>query len=123
MSDDIKWLKRAISDFKYDYCSKLRFDISNIMKYCYIFRKTNYICVCFRINREGSSSIKPLEGMQYSTIFSMLYISLDESLIDKDNNINMDGINFEFASFTSTYKSADGEYRHKLYLLIKLKLI
>lgn len=102
--DQNKWLKRSVQHFQFNYSSIWRYEVLNSMRYYLFPRKTEYICTSFKITRDSKSSIisTSLDNIQYNTIYAMLYTYIDN-----------DKIKFEFMSACPTFKSADGEYRHR----------
>lgn len=101
-----KWLKLAVQNFVYKYSSIWRFEnLSEIKHYLYP-KKTEYICTSFKIFRKSSTSIiQNKNNDEYiNTIYAMMYSSYDE----KTNEINC-----EFISASPTFRSSDGEYRHR----------
>jgi|GEM_PF-6499815 len=98
----ITWLKEAVKNFKFPYSSIWRHEILSNMRYYITPKKTEYICSSFKITRKGESSIAKAKDIQFRAIYSLLYSSFEN-----------DKINFEFVTSCPTYKSADGEYRHR----------
>src|ERR1700678_105498 len=98
------WLKTAVQNFKYGYSSIWRHEVLSTMRYYILPKKIEYICTSFKIIRIGSSSIVKNDDMQYHTIHAILYTSL---------NKQTNKLKFEFVSTSPTFKSSDGEYRHR----------
>jgi len=105
--NQIKWLKKAIKDFQYPYSSIWRYTVLNDMRYYLIPKKTEFICTTFRIFRNASSSIiKASDKIQYQTIYAILYGYYDD--------VKTKSINVQYVTCCPTFRSADGEYRHRL---------
>lgn len=100
--DQNKWLKKAVQNFSYKYSSIWRHEILSSMRYYLFPKKTEYICTSFKITRTGESSLFKARNIQYKTIYALLYTSVQDSKFK-----------FEFVSTCPTFKSADGEYRHR----------
>lgn len=99
--NQISWIKELVINFNYKYSSIWRHEVLNCFRYYIIPKKTEYLCCSFKIIREGSSSIKPDKNKLYSTIYAILYVIYDDN----------EDFQFENVSISSTFKSADGEYR------------
>lgn len=94
----IAWLKKALKNFAFKFSSIWRYESLNTMRYYAITRKTEYICTAFKISRVYSK-----KKQMYNTTYAFLY-----SYLGKNNKLVHD-----FVCTCPTFKSADGEYRHR----------
>jgi hypothetical protein len=99
--DQIIWLKKITENFKFPFSSIWRHEVLNNMRYYLFPKKTEQICSSFHIIRMGKSSITTIKEVQFNTIYAMLYSSYNKEL------------EFDFVSACPTFRSADGEYRHR----------
>lgn len=100
------WLKNAVKNFCYNRSSLWRMEVLHTLKYFIIPKKTEYICVSFKIFRKAETSIIPItsktEELLYNIIYSVMYVSYDGKDLKYDYVVN-----------GPTFSSADGEYRHR----------
>lgn len=88
-------LKDAVAGFEYGYSSIWRHECLANMKYFAGVRKVEYIPSIFSIVRKGAKAT-------YRTIYAFVY-----SYVDGSN------IKHEYIACCPTFKSMDGEYRHR----------
>ena len=89
------WLSDAVDRFDFRYSSIWRYENLATMKYLMPVRKTDFICTVFKISRL-------LKKIQTITSYAVMYSHVDENKIIHD-----------YVAISPTYKSADGEYRHR----------
>jgi hypothetical protein len=98
----LTWIGDAVKNFTHLYSSIWRHENLNVMKFYAIPDKTNSICAVFKARRRGESSILETRGREYKTSYGFLYCDVDG-----------DKIIPRFICLSSTYNSADGEYRFR----------
>ena len=94
-SKKMGWLETAIDKFAYPYGSIWRYENLANMKYLVPLRKTDYMCTIFKISRLWKKT-------QTITTYAVMYSHLEGKRIVHD-----------YVAISPTYKSADGEYRHR----------
>lgn len=95
IDNSIGWLIKACDNFIYLYSSIWRFETMSNLKFLSIPMKTEYIFTIFKISR-------PTDDINYTTSYAIMYSIYNEKEIDH-----------QYVSISPTYKSADGEYRHR----------
>jgi hypothetical protein len=91
----LDWLVDACKRFGYPYSSIWRYENLANMKYLVPLRKTDYICTVFKISRTWAKT-------QSITTYAIMYSHIDGKQVNHD-----------YVAISPTYKSADGEYRHR----------
>lgn len=122
----INWLSESINEFKYEYSSIWRHEVLTNMRFYLYPKKTEYICTSFKITRKAETSIFKAKNIQYHSIYAILYtsVSFDDSSdglsseknnkkSKKSENVGKPVFKHEFVTVCPTFKSADGEYRHR----------
>jgi len=107
----MKWLHRAVENFNFPFSSIWRHEVLSTMRYYIAPRKIEYICTSFKIFRKGSTSYFKDPKVQYHSIYAILYSYYDP----KEEKLS-----FEFVACCPTFKSADGEYRHRFIAVSQL---
>lgn len=92
---NLDWLVDSCKRFGYPYSSIWRYENLANMKYLVPLRKTDYICTVFKISRKWAKK-------QTITTYAIMYSHIDGKKINHD-----------YVTISPTYKSADGEYRHR----------
>ena len=106
---NLKTLATSCDDFKFLFSSIWRHENMANLKFIAAPRKTDYSVTIFKISRRDTD-------IQHRSSYAFLYsyIDVDEFSKIKPNPKNYHTfIKHEFVSFSPTYKSADGEYRHR----------
>jgi hypothetical protein len=101
----IVWLKKALQQFQYRFSSIWRHEILSTMKYYVAPKKTEYICTFFKL-------IRPKGTREFHTTYGFLYSYWDAKKKKLEH---------EFVCACPTFKSADGEYRHRFMRLEQLQ--
>ncbi len=96
------WLKKSVNNFGVAYSSIWRHENLGTMKHYLFPKKTEYICTSFKIFRTGESSVSQMKNVYHNCIYAIMYSYMDNNKLS-----------FEFVSACPTFKSADGEYRHR----------
>jgi hypothetical protein len=92
---NLEWLEKAVQNFGYPWSSIWRYENLANMKYLVPLRKTDYICTVFKISRKWVKK-------QTITTYAVMYSHVDGRKIIHD-----------YVAISPTYRSADGEYRHR----------
>lgn len=100
-SDLKKRVNHAIDNFQFGISSIFRHEILNVMRFYVPVRKADYICTVFRISRPDV-----VQKIDYQTAYGFLY-----SHLEKDKLVH------DYVCSTGTFRSADGEYRHRFITL------
>ncbi len=110
----ITYLIKLHDGFVTPYSSLWRHESLANIKYLASVKKSEYITTIFKIHRHN---VKLLHGKDASAIYAILYTSLDGTQPTKTKTktkTKKESIfNHEYVSHSPTYKSSDGEYRHR----------
>lgn len=104
-------ISKSCDNFHTPFSSIWRHESMGNLKYIASPRKTEYIITVFKIARRN-------KDLQYQTSYAFLYTYIDVDIIQSFKSAPSSKdyskfIHHEFTSFSPTYKSADGEYRHR----------
>jgi hypothetical protein len=91
---NLQWLVEASKKFSYPFSSVWRHETVANIKYIMSPRKTDQICTVFKISRLRDKK-------QFTTTYAIMYSHLASN------------ITHDYVALSPTYRSADGEYRHR----------
>lgn len=108
------WLHVSLKKFPYPFSSIWRHNVLEILKYTMLTRKTEYICTIFRMSRLIKIPSKD-RTIMFSSNYGYLYSYIAPKEVKKmsTSHSTQSQINHEYMCTSPTFRSCDGEYRHR----------